>query len=143
MITEKTLGAVNTTGNREKQIVGISVDFLKEAYNAACAEWKKKIKNEFPEIFSPLITIKELGECFYNDEKIKIFDSGNYIFLKLPNANTKWTQRAFQWCLVFLDKEKEFTIFHPGKQLEVIRASCGLDPNQNWLLLTNQKGIYD
>lgn len=31
--------------------VTVSVDFVKQAHNAACGEWKRKIEKEFPSLF--------------------------------------------------------------------------------------------
>lgn len=45
--------------------VEVSVDFIKEAHQSACANWKQRIENELPDLFNKL----EVGKWYKYKEK--------------------------------------------------------------------------
>jgi hypothetical protein len=47
------LELVTTKRKPKKKTVEVDEDFVKKAYEAACSEWKDKIKEQFPDMFPP------------------------------------------------------------------------------------------
>ena len=68
----------------------------------AIADLRIRIEREFSEVFPKTIQkyIEEVGAtCYgrpvnYNDE---------YVFVRMPNANSEWTFAAFKWIQLFCD----------------------------------------
>lgn len=60
--------------------VTVSVDFVKQAHNAACGEWKRKIEKEFPSLF------EEKYRAGTRISIITIHDTSEYL---LVNIGTK------------------------------------------------------
>jgi hypothetical protein len=86
------------------ELVQVEVEFVKDAYKAACPEWKKKIETKFPEIFHPSLSfIRKLqeklgvelygGECYLRDH----FIHGDYLAVFMPNSNTGWTFQNWEF----------------------------------------------
>lgn len=78
----------------------VSESFVKEAHAAACADWKKRIEQEFPQVFDVLSKIKCLPEykalkqhgATSTDVRLLGRDC---LQIDLPNNNREWTFAAW------------------------------------------------
>jgi hypothetical protein len=80
----------------KKNVVEVDVEFFKEAYGAACREWKEKIQNEFPHLFKKR-ELKDLLKLVKTSPYDSVFISGNYLVVRMPNCNTDWTFTNWQF----------------------------------------------
>lgn len=90
------------------EYVQVTKKFVREAYDAACTEWKEKIKVEFPNLFclSP-DTVKDLPEynAYMNTtSSSRVVFSGNTIEISLPIANKEWTISAWKLAIAICEK---------------------------------------
>jgi hypothetical protein len=105
-----------------KRELTVPSEFVRNAYNAASAEWKIQLKKEIPEMCDSL-AIGELEkmalECYtYNKKNYAAFSycgnikavrtaSGDlYVAVQIPNANTEWTLSAYAFVRDFVDYMK-------------------------------------
>lgn len=78
----------------------VSESFVKEAHAAACADWKKRIEQEFPQIFDTLSKVRALPEyeayrsASWSGANIKLMNS-DQLEIALPNNNKDWTFAAW------------------------------------------------
>lgn len=82
----------------------VSKEFVQEAHKAACEGWKKRIEKEFPDLWPSLpVKIHDLPE--YKDlhdfltikrDIVEITEDEKFIRVKLPNANSSWTFKAWK-----------------------------------------------
>lgn len=99
-----------------QQILSVNEEFVLEAHKAACSEWKEKIEEKFPALFSVATVIKDSKEYkhFINmsfGEKCLI-QEGDYIFLRLPLSNTDWTFAAWDLAKYICKNHNYYPDFH-------------------------------
>lgn len=113
--------------------------FIREAYNAACKEWKEKLKEKFPEMFKSHIEEAVLSVrrgIVYDRFDVKVLS--NFILIPLPNANTEWTISAFEWMKEFVEKyPHSYPIHDPESRDRELREfiSSELASNNAYLVL--------
>lgn len=101
--------------SEEKEELTVSAEFVKEAHNAACDEWKKKIEEQFPSVFTdPSIELCKLIDSYplfqkgicsdFRRECIYVIADSNeyYVVVSLPRANREWTFAAFDFVRWFV-----------------------------------------
>ena len=73
--------------------------FIKQAYAAACPEWKSKIREKFPKIFKTDIIdmLRNAGLGSVHGFPVIEMRCG-FILIPLPNTNEEWTYAAFDLC---------------------------------------------
>jgi len=99
--------------------VTLSVDFIKSAHDAACAKWKLKLEDLFPEILkkSRKEKIQELVESMNPGldgipAKVLVSQDGGYVFVPLPHANKDWTLSSYKFVQKFCEKYPETYLVH-------------------------------
>lgn len=113
--------------------------FIREIYNAASSEWKKKLKEKFPGMFKSTIekaVLSVRGGKVYDHFDVKVLL--NFILIPLPNANREWTISAFEWMKEFVEKYPySYPIHDPESRDRELREfiSSELASNNAYLII--------
>jgi hypothetical protein len=94
----------NIKTDNMKQTFVVDEKFILEAYDAACSEWKEKIKSKFPVLFykSPIEeAIEKVGTKVYG---YPVTFEGNLVKILLPNANREWSLDVFEYVQNFIKR---------------------------------------
>lgn len=79
-------------------------EFIKEAYAAACPEWKDKIKAQFPDMFrSRLSRITDTEEYRLFRKYAEVTEIANEIQIPLPMANDQWSIHAWKLAMKIME----------------------------------------
>lgn len=78
-------------------------EFIIEAHDAACSEWKKRIETEFPKLFEKLTlkTLLDIPDTVHGQE---IYYVEGYIILPLPVANSDWSLDVFKLAIDLVER---------------------------------------
>lgn len=92
----------------------VSEEFLKEAYDAACNEWKEKLEKEFPKVFTSYFKFGEEFELDLNmNPNIPVFIGNSIVRNELSQkclvVHPNWvlTTEVFQGSTILKFKKKE------------------------------------
>lgn len=112
---------VNKQGEIVNEELTVSAEFVKEAHKAACDEWKKKIEDQFPSVFTdPSIELCKLIDSYplfqkgicsdLRRECIYVMADSNeyYVVVSLPRANKEWTFAAFDFVRWFVTEVNKY-----------------------------------
>ena len=81
-----------------KKLYQVDEDFIRQAHEAACSQWKEKLEGKFPEVFEEQRVIqfikKKIGKL---EGGYKMFVYGDYLAIRLPNCNTEWTFQVWDY----------------------------------------------
>jgi len=94
----------NIKTDNMKQTFLVDEKFILEAYDAACSEWKEKIKSKFPLLFYKSDiekAIENVGTSVYG---YPVTIEGNLVKIPLPNANREWSLEVFEYVQKFIKR---------------------------------------
>lgn len=114
----------------EVQCQLVENEFIVEAYNEACSEWKQKLSAKFPSLNLGRNEIEKavekIGKEIYPRKSIEI--EGNYVKIPLPNANTDWTFKAFEYVKKFCGEfPKSYPVFYNEKDAKEFANGFNFD----------------
>jgi len=112
----------------------VDEDFLMEAYESACYEWKKKLKVKFPEVFknkSIEEAVKAVGDTVHG-YKVEIVND-EILAIPLPNANKKWTLATFDYVKKFIKEYPNSFPIHDPRQIK--RLNHGDNASYNFMYI--------
>ena len=127
--------------------VEVSVDFIKEAHQSACANWKQRIENELPDLFNKLEVgkwyKKQCGILFNFQGKFSCLgDSGSYGF----GVSKKWYENIgvdatelYEYTLATEEEVKTALVNEAVKRGFVEGARYNSLNNKNFLCNQNEK----
>lgn len=114
----------------------VEKDFIVAAHASACSEWKEKLEKKFPEAFKATDVIgflkEKIGLPNYYSEDMFVY--GDYLAIRLPNANTEWTFNVWEYirkiCEIDCGEYQCYPIH--GESEKRITLSSKYDKNENY-----------
>lgn len=103
----------------------VTEEFVREAYDAACLEWRARIEKEFPSLFPNLeARVKELDEYnwFYGNSvhNMHLKFEQKMIKIPLPKANKEWTLSAWKLAEAILKLDDRWYPYHTEDSTHLI-----------------------
>lgn len=112
--------------------IEVGVPFIQDAHRVACSEWKRKIEDAFPYLFTSreVELIEEIKECpeyktlaqYLTDAteiKITSINGSILVNIPLPNTNKTWSLRAFNLIHRLINTYEIKFIEHKSKSVAI------------------------
>ena len=123
-----------------KKLYQVDEDFIRQAHEAACSQWKEKLEDKFPEVFEEHKVIqfikKKIGKL--EGRHIRMFVSGDCLAICLPNANTEWTFQVWDYvkkiCAINTGTYECYPV-HGPKYEEIIKKSPEWSADDNYQIV--------
>ena len=99
------------------------INLLKDVYGLGTlrADLRIRMQIEFPDVFPYAIKnqVDAIGELCYGYE---VFYNDEFVFVRLPNANSEWSFEAFKWVEQFCNYDTVKVHAYPIHGTQALRA---------------------